>query len=186
HAVAHLGGGLGDVLGVQAAIDGPPRRAAVVGAERARRRDRDIDALGVPRIEQDRVQAHAARARLPPGPGAVAAPPGQLLPRRASAGRLPRVAAVARALDHLAEPSAGLRRIDAIGIGGGSLHVIDLPAREVRAAHVPAATLAVRRQHERALARADQYPYTTHGLLLVKLVMLSRDPSVEPQACAVT
>src|SRR2546422_10341565 len=61
------------------------------------------------------------------------------LRRHAAAGCLPRLAAVARALDHLAEPPAGLRRIDAAGIGGGSFHVIDLPAREVWAAHVPPA-----------------------------------------------
>src|SRR3989442_1351417 len=45
-----------------------------------------------------------------------------------------------------------------------------LPAREVGAAHLPAAALGVRRQNERALARADQYPYAAHGLLLVTLV----------------
>src|SRR5206468_8104284 len=37
--------------------------------------------------------------------------------RHAAAGRLPRLAPVARALDHLTEPSAGLRGIDAIGMG---------------------------------------------------------------------
>src|SRR5437879_13798738 len=56
--------------------------------------------------------------------------------RHAAAGRLPRLAAVARALDDLAEPPAGLRRGEAIGIGRSSLRVIEFPAREVLAAHL--------------------------------------------------
>src|SRR5205823_14407953 len=64
---------------------------------------------------------------------------------------------VARALDDLAEPPAGLRRVQAVRIGGGSLHVVDLPACEVRAADIPALALAVRCQNEGSLSRADQY-----------------------------
>ena len=86
HAVADLGVGIGDVLGVQAAVDRPPGRAAVVGAERAGGRDGDEDALRVARVEQDRVQAHAAGARLPARPGIVAAQAGQLLPGLAAVG----------------------------------------------------------------------------------------------------
>src|SRR6266498_1517256 len=56
--------------------------------------------------------------------------------RHSTPGRLPRLAAVARALDDLSEPPARLRRVQAVRIGGGSLHVINLPAGEVRAAHV--------------------------------------------------
>ena len=41
----------------------------------------------VGRVEQDRVQAHAAGARLPRGPGAVLAQAGQLRPGRAAVGR---------------------------------------------------------------------------------------------------
>ena len=76
--------------------------------------------------------------------------------RRPAAGRSPRPAAVVRALDELPEPAARLRRVDPIRIGGRAFHVVDLPAREVRAADLPAFPLAVRRQDERALARADQ------------------------------
>src|SRR5438552_3147133 len=86
--------------------------------------------------------------------------------RHSTAGRLPRLAAVARALDDLSEPPARLRRVEAVGIGGGSLHVINLPAGEVRAAHVPLLALAVRCQDEGSLSRADQYPYTAHDALL--------------------
>ena len=46
------------------------------------------------------------------------------------AHRLPRLAAIVGALDQLPEPAAGLRRIQPIRIGGRSLEVVDLPARE--------------------------------------------------------
>ena len=78
------------------------------------------------------------------------------------ADRLPGRAAVVGALDHLPGPAAGLRRVQPVRVGGRSLDVVDLPAREVRPADVPPLPLAVRRQHERALARADQDPDTTH------------------------
>ena len=209
--------GSGMLLGLQAAVDRPPGLAAVVGAERARRRDGDEDPLGVARVEQDRVQAHARRR-----PAASAGPepwprsPGSSCQRLAAVGRaeqrgvldagvdrvrigqrrlevpdalelprvrravvplvragdavvhelvahrLPRLAAVVGALDHLPEPAAGLRRVEPVRVGGRALEVVDLPAAEVRAADVPPLALAVRRQDERALARADQYPYSAH------------------------
>src|SRR5207245_9571628 len=61
-----------------------------------------------------------------------------------AAGRLPRLAAVAGALDDLSEPPARLRRVQAIRIGGGAFHVIALPARQVRTADVPPPALAGR------------------------------------------
>ena len=190
--------GSGMYCGLQSAVDRPPGLAAVVGAERARRRDGDEDPLGIARIEQDRVQAHPAGARLPARPRAVAAQSGQLLPGLAAVGRaeqggvfhpgvdrvrigqrrlempdalelpgvrravvplvragdavvdelvahrLPRLAAVVGALDHLPEPAAGLRRVQPVRIDGRSLEVVDLPARKVRAADVPPFALAVR------------------------------------------
>ena len=173
---------------------------------------------GIARIEDDRVQAHPAGARLPVRPGAVAAQAGQLCPGLAAVGRaeqrgvlhpgvdgvrigqrrlevpdalelprvrravvplvraghavvgelvahrLPGLAAVVRALDHLAEPAAGLRRVEPVRIHRRALEVVDLPAPEVRAADVPLLALAVRRQDERALARADEYSYPAHLL----------------------
>src|SRR3989442_6858372 len=62
--------------------------------------------------------------------------------------RLPRLAAVAGALDDLSEPPARLRRVQPVRIGGGSLHVVELPTREVRGAHVPLVSLAVPRPAE--------------------------------------
>src|SRR3989449_11693131 len=57
--------------------------------------------------------------------------------------RLPRLAAVARALDDLSEPPARLRRVQPVRIGGGSLHVIDLPAREGRGPPVSPVSLVL-------------------------------------------
>src|SRR5260370_34979824 len=48
----------------------------------------------------------------------------------------PGFAAVIGALDDLAEPSAGLRRVDPIGSRRPSLQVIPLPAREMTTADV--------------------------------------------------
>ena len=56
--------------------------AAVVGAERARRRDRDEEPLGVGGVLDDRVQAHAAGAGLPLRAGVVLPQPGELGPGR--------------------------------------------------------------------------------------------------------
>ncbi len=171
---------------------------------------------GCARVQQDRVQAHPARARLPGRAGLVAAQPGQLLPALPAVGRaeqpgvlhpgvdrvrvvqrrlqvpdpleLPRVrrpvvplvgaggavvgelvahrrpgrAAVVGALDHLPGPAAGLRGVQPVRVGRRALHVVDLPAREMRPADLPLLPLAVRGQDERALARARQYPYTAH------------------------
>src|SRR5581483_3186380 len=80
--------------------------------------------------------------------------------------RLPAPAAVARALDDLPEPRAGLRRVQPVRIGRRALEVVDLPAAEVRPADVPPASGPVRGQDERALARADQCAYPAHPRLL--------------------
>ena len=80
------------------------------------------------------------------------------------AHRLPRLAAVVGALDHLPEPAAGLRRIQPIRVGGRSLEVVDLPAREVGAADVPPFALAVRRQDERALCVCPPVPVPRSSL----------------------
>src|SRR5262245_55671391 len=77
---------------------------------------------------------------------------------------LPGLAAVAGALHHLAEPAARLRRVDAVGIRGGSLHVVDLPAAEVGAGDVPALPLAVGGEDEGALAGPHQNANVSHGL----------------------
>src|SRR3989442_14336360 len=57
-----------------------------------------------------------------------------------AAGRLPRLAAVAGALDDLTEPPAGLRRVQAVRIGRGDPYMVEIPPRELRGAansHTP-------------------------------------------------
>ena len=84
------------------------------------------------------------------------------------ADRLPRFAAVVRALDHLPEPAAGLRRIDAVRISGRAFEVINLPAREMRPADFPFCALPVRREDERAFACTDEYSNFAHTLFLAQ------------------
>src|SRR5205809_7663869 len=76
-----------------------------------------------------------------------------------AARRLPRLAAVARALDDLAEPPAGLRRVQAARSGGGSPERADLPACQVRDADIPALRLAVRWPGESTLAGTPHPAY---------------------------
>src|SRR2546421_2816288 len=102
HAVADLGVRVGDVLRVQATVDRLPDLAGVVGAEGARGRDGDVHPTRVRRIEQDRVEAHPAGARLPFGSGAVAAQTGELLPRRAAVARA-KQGGVLRSEEHTSE-----------------------------------------------------------------------------------
>src|SRR5438093_19392 len=88
---------------------------------------------------------------------------------------LPRLATVARALDHLPEPGRGLRRIEPIRVSGRSLEVVDLPARKVGATDVPPLTLCVRRQDERALARANQCSYPAHSSSFPDFALFAMD-----------
>ena len=81
HAVTHLGLLVRDAGGLQPAIRRPPRAAAVVAPKDAGRRDRRVDAPGTPRIQQDRVEAQTAGARLPGRPRGVPAQRRELLPR---------------------------------------------------------------------------------------------------------
>src|SRR5437867_11979181 len=57
--------------------------------------------------------------------------------------RLPRLAAVAGALDDLSEPPARLRRVQPVRIGGRSRGARDLPPRPARRAPRPPSGLAV-------------------------------------------
>src|SRR5436305_3022521 len=56
---------------------------------------------------------------------------------------MPGFAAVVGTLNDLAEPSAGLGGVNAIGIGGGSLEVIQLPSGKQRSIDFPLVALAV-------------------------------------------
>ena len=80
NTVADLGIRIGNIKRMQAAIDRLPSLAAVIGAKRASRGDRDKDSLWVTWIENDRVQTHSTGARRPGRACAVAAQAGKLLP----------------------------------------------------------------------------------------------------------
>src|ERR1700683_415482 len=90
---------------------------------------------------------------------------GNALVRELVSYRLPRLPSVIGPLDQLPKPAGGLRRIQPVRIRGRSFHVVNLPAREVGAAHAPALALAVSSQDERALARAHQNSHTAHLFL---------------------
>ena len=65
NAVAHLSRWIGNVLGIQPAINGLPGVAAVIRSKRARGRDGDENPLGITRIQNDGVQAKPSGAWLP-------------------------------------------------------------------------------------------------------------------------
>ena len=119
-----------------------PRAAAVRRAEQGGVFHPGIDGL---RIGQRRFEMPDALEL----PGMRRAVIPQVRARRAGvlefvADRLPRLAAVIGALDHLPEPAAGLRRKQPVRVNGRPLEVINLPAREVGAADIPLLALAVR------------------------------------------
>src|SRR5712691_12757 len=78
------------------------------------------------------------------------------------AGRLPCLAAVVRPLHDLAEPSTRLSRIEPVGISGRGVHVVNIPAREVRPFDLPVLTPLVGSHHERALVGSYQHTNLAH------------------------
>src|SRR5262249_39061453 len=78
----------------------------------------------------------------------------------------PGFAAVVGALHDLAEPAAGLRGIETVGIGRRALDVVHLPSGEVGTGDVPLLPLLVRGHDERALARPGENPYSAHTVFL--------------------
>src|SRR3954469_6441208 len=87
HAVADFSGRDRQVLRVETFRDRLPRRAAIIGAECAGGRNRDIQPIVALGIDEDGVQAEAARTRRPLRAGAVAAQRGELGPARAAVAR---------------------------------------------------------------------------------------------------
>src|SRR5438105_10906563 len=88
-------------------------------------------------------------------------------------------AAIVGALNDLAEPAAGLRGVNAVGVRGCALHVVYLPAGKMRAADGPLFTLTVRGQNERAFPCSHQYANLAHEKLLslfFRLSFLPRSP----------
>ena len=125
-----------------------------VVAEDGRVFDAGVDGVGIGerRLEvPDALELPRMRRAVVPLVRAGNAVVGELV-----AHRCPRLAAVVGALNDLAEPAAGLRGVDAVGINRRALEVVDLPAGEVRTADVPLFALAVGGEDECAFARADQ------------------------------
>src|SRR6187402_2929528 len=79
-AVAHLRVLIRNVLRPEAAVDRLPGLASIVRAEGARGGDGNEDALRICGIDEDGVETHAARPRLPCRTGAVVAQTGELAP----------------------------------------------------------------------------------------------------------
>ena len=131
-----------------------PVLAAVGGAEEGGVFDAGVDGVGVGErgLEvPDAFEFPGVLRAVVPLVGAGNAVVGELV-----ADGVPGFAAVVGALDDLAEPAAGLRGVDAVGIDGRAFQVVDLPAGEVGAADVPLLALAVGGEDERAFFRADE------------------------------
>ena len=84
--------------------------------------------------------------------------------RKLVSHRSPRLSAVVRPLQNLSKPPARLRRIQAVRIHRRSLHVVHLPPRKKRPAHLPILPLAIGAQHKSPLLRPHQHSYTAHAM----------------------
>src|SRR6266576_1398380 len=77
-------------------------------------------------------------------------------------GGFPGFSAVIRALDDLAKPAAGLRRIQTIRFNRRAFDVINLPTRKVRSVNFPPVALPISSQNECTFSGANQYSYFAH------------------------
>ena len=138
-----------------------PRFRAVGAAEQRCVFDARVNKIGIRqrRLEMpDPLELPRVRRSVVPLVRAGIAIVGELV-----ASGFPRPAAVVGPLNDLAEPRARLRRVDAVGVGRRSLHVIDLPATKMRAAHIPAIPLAVGGEDEATLPGAYKNANATHA-----------------------
>src|SRR5258707_9939647 len=132
-AVTDLGVGVGDVLRNEALVDGLPGFAGVVGAERTRGGNGDVDAIGVFLVENDGVETHAAGAGLPLGACTVAAQAGKLVPILAAVGGFEKSGVFHARVDDV---WIGMRRLempDALEFPGMLSAVVELVGGEWRA-----------------------------------------------------
>src|SRR6267378_826324 len=132
-AVADFGVGIGNELRNQALIDGLPGFAGVVGAERARGGNRDVDAIRIFLVENDGVETHAAGAGLPLGAGAVSAQAGKLAPILAAVGGLEKSGVFHARVDDV---WIGMRRLempDALEFPGMLSAIVELVGGKRRA-----------------------------------------------------
>src|SRR5947207_2265583 len=87
NAMADLRVRIGNVLRLQSTVDRLPAFTAVVCTKCTRSGDGNPNSLWIFRIKNNRMQAHAARARLPLGTGAVTPQSGEFLPVLAAISR---------------------------------------------------------------------------------------------------
>src|SRR6266446_3696314 len=84
HAMANFRCWVRKKLRMQAAVNWFPGFAAVIGAKRAGSGYRNGNSIRITRIEENRVQTHAACPRLPFRTGIAATQSGQFMPRLAT------------------------------------------------------------------------------------------------------
>src|SRR5260370_5152022 len=118
NAMTHLRVRIGNILRMQTTIDRLPGLAAVIGTERARRRDRDEHSLSIFRIEQNCGETHPARARLPFRPGIVLTQTGKLVPRFAAVFRLKQSRVFDSRVNMIGVIERGLEMPDALELPG--------------------------------------------------------------------
>src|SRR5207244_292722 len=126
---------------------------------------------------EHRVQVRERRLEVPDAcefPGVLRAVvplmrAGDAVVRELVADRLPRLPSIVGALDDLAMPTGGLRRVQPARIDRRSFQVVHLPPREQRALDIPIVTRTVRRQDERALSRTHEETHSAHRSLLLDL-----------------
>src|SRR5690242_21189574 len=87
NAMPHFGIRIGNVLRKESSIDRLPRFSAIIGAKCSRRRNRNVNPLWIPRVENNRVQTHSACAWLPTRSGSMPAQARQLMPALRAIGR---------------------------------------------------------------------------------------------------
>ena len=137
-----------------------PRPAAVLAAEEGGVLDAGVDRI---RIVERRLEVpHPLELPGMRGPVVPLVGAGHPVVGELVAHRFPGLAPVVRALRHLTEPAARLRAVDPVGVGRRPLEVVDLPPREVRAAHLPLLALPIGAEHEPALAGPHQQAYAAH------------------------
>src|SRR5436309_6459903 len=100
-AVADLGGRIRNLCRMQPFIDGCPRLPAIVSPERTSCRDRDVNAVGIAGVDENRVQTQTAGAWLPFGCGPVFAEGGELFPRLRAVSRTKKRRVLHAGVDHV-------------------------------------------------------------------------------------
>src|SRR5258707_4676127 len=133
NAVADLGVGIGNELRNQALVDRLPGFARIVGAERARSGNGDVDAIRIFLVENDGVETHAAGAGLPLGAGAVSAQAGKFAPILAAVGGFEKSGVFHARVDEIRIGMGRVKVPDTLEFPGMLRAVVELMGGERRA-----------------------------------------------------